>query len=131
MGGAGLTAGGLGGLSGLGGRSRVVGEMRRKLPRDIVLREGRGRAQDQLGVHDSLGDIRCHQRQLRGVSAASVLKRNAGARGAMRRYLSDVAPPQPDVVALQRKIACGCEGTIAAAKHRDLQDASPCAGARS
>ena len=45
------------------------------------------------------------------------------------RHLRRIAPPQPDVVALQREIARRREGAVAAAEHRDLQRASPCADA--
>ncbi len=60
-----------------------------------------GRAQDQFGVADGFGDVRCHQRQLHLVPAIGVLDDDAGAGRAMRRDLRQIAPPQPDVVALQ------------------------------
>jgi hypothetical protein len=47
----------------------------------------------------------------------------------MLGYLNRIAPPQSDIMALQRKIARGRERAVAAAEHRDLQDASPCVGA--
>src|SRR5712671_6488398 len=106
-----------------------IGEMRREQVSDIALREGRGRAQDQLGVADGFGNASRYQRQLHVVSAIGVLEDNARACRAMRRYLGRVAPPQADIVALERKITRGRERAVAAAKHRDLQDASPCAGA--
>src|SRR5258705_573776 len=101
--------------------------MRREQPCDVLLRKGRGRAQDQFSIPDGFGDFCGHQRKLQIVMAIGVLEDNARAHGPMRRYLSRIAPPQADVMALQRKIARGCEGTVAAAKHRDLQLASPCA----
>ena len=48
-------------------------KMRREQPRDIGLREGRGRAQDQLGAADGFGDVGRHQRQLHVVPAVRVL----------------------------------------------------------
>src|SRR5882724_5580454 len=101
--------------------------MRREQPRNILLRKGRGRAQDQFSIPDGFGDVCSHLRQLHVATAIGVLEHNARAHGPMRRYLSRIASPQADVMALQRKIACGCEGAVAAAKHRDLQLASPCA----
>src|SRR5260370_36299808 len=101
--------------------------MRREQPRDILLRKGRGRAQDQFSIPDGFGDICGHQSQLHVVTAVGVLEDNAQIHGPMRRYLGRTAPPQPDAMALQCKIARGCEGAIAAAKHRDLQWTSPCA----
>src|ERR1700682_3400039 len=105
--------------------------MRREQPRDILLRKSRGRAQDQLSIADGFGNVCGHRRQLHVVPALGVLEGNARARGPMRRSLSCIAPPQADVMALKRKIACGCEGAITAAEHRDPQGASPCAGASS
>src|SRR6266849_3326062 len=105
--------------------------MRREQPRDIGLRKSRGRAQDQLSIADGFGDVGSHQRQLRVVLAVGVLEDNARACRAMLRYLNCIAPPQADLMALKRKIARGCERAIAAAEHRDLQEASPCAGAGS
>src|SRR6266404_8697627 len=105
--------------------------MRRQQSCDILLRKGRGRAQDQFSIPDGFGDVCGHQRKLHVVAAIGVLEDNARARGPMLRYLSCIAPPQVDVMALQRKIARGCEGAVATAKHRDLQVASPCAGVRS
>src|SRR5258705_873227 len=101
--------------------------MRREQPCDVLLRKGRGGAQDQFSIPDGSGDFCGHQRKLQIVMAIGVLEDNARARGPMRRYLSRIAPPQADVMALQRKIARGCEGAVAAAEHRDLQWASPCA----
>src|ERR1700737_2308403 len=102
--------------------------MRRELPRDIVLRKSRGRAQDQLGIADGFGNVCRYQRQLRVVLAIGILDDDARARRAMLRYLSCIAPPQPDLMAVQRKIARGRKRAVAAAEHRDLQSASPCAG---
>ncbi len=102
--------------------------MRREQPCDILLRKGRGRAQDQFGIPDGFGDVCGHVRQSHVATAIGVLEHNARAHGPMRRYLSRIASPQADVVALQREIACGCEGAVAAAEHRDLQWAPPCAG---
>src|SRR6266576_6162963 len=101
--------------------------MRREQRCDILLRKGRGRAQNQFGIPDGFGDVCGHLRQLHVVTAIGVLEHNARAHGPMRRYLSRIASPQADVMALQRKIACGCEGAVAAAEHRDLQWVSPCA----
>ncbi len=100
--------------------------MRREQPRDVGLREGRGRAQDQLGAADSFGDVRRDQRQLHVMSAVGVLDRYAGARRAMLRDQFRVAPPHPDVMALHCKIAGGREGAVAAAEYRDLQSEPPC-----
>ena len=61
----------------------AVGQMRREQSRDIGLREGRGRAQDQLGTADGFGDVGRHQRQLHVVAAIDVLDENARARRAM------------------------------------------------
>src|SRR5450755_3904855 len=110
-----------------------IGEMWRELPCDIVLREGRGRAQDQLDVADGFGNVSRHQGQLHVVPAISVRHDNPRARCAMLRHLARIAPPQVDVVALQCKIARGRKRAVAAAEHRDLQGASPCtvAGASS
>ena len=83
--------------------------MRRELPCDIVLREGRGRAQDQLDVVDGFGNVSRYQHQLHVVPAIGVRHDNPRARRAMLRHLARIAPPQPDVVALQRKIARGCK----------------------
>src|SRR2546429_2217111 len=101
--------------------------MRREQPRNILLRKGRGRAQDQFSIPDGFGDVCSHLRQLHVAPAIGVLELNARAHGPMGRYLSRIASPQADVMALQRKIACGCEGAVAAAEHRDLQWVSPCA----
>jgi hypothetical protein len=84
-----------------------VGEMRRELPCDIVLREGRGRAQDQLDVADCFGNVSRYQGQLYIVPAIGVRHDNPRARRTMFRHLGRIAPPQSDVVALQRKIAHG------------------------
>ena len=105
-----------------------ISEMWRELTSDIVLRESRGRAQDQLGSAHSLGNVCRYQRQLRGVPAVGVLDDNARARRAMLGYLNRIAPPQADIVSLQRKIARRRKRAIAAAEHHDLQDASPCVG---
>ena len=85
----------------------AVSEMRCDQSRDIGLREGRGRAQDQLGAADGFGDVGRDQRKLHVMAAVGVLDQNAGARRAMLRYLGRIAPPQPDVMALQGKIARG------------------------
>src|ERR1700738_635061 len=100
--------------------------MRRELPCDIALRESRGGAQDQLGIADGFGDVCRHQRQLHGVLAVGVLEEDPGTRRAMRGCRSCIAPPEAHVMALQCKIARGRKRGIAAAKHRDLQSASPC-----
>src|SRR5204863_1579481 len=105
--------------------------MRREQPRNILLRKGRGRAQDQFSIPDGFGDVCGHLRQLHLATAIGVLEHNARAHGPMRRYLSRIASPQADVMALQRKIACGCEGAVAAAEHRVLQWLAPCARAGS
>src|SRR6476620_324483 len=105
--------------------------MRREQPRDILLRKSRSRTQNQLSIADGFGDICRHQRQLHLVPAVRILEDNARATRAMLRYLSRIAPPQADVVTLKRKIAGGCEGAVAAAEHRDLQEASPCPAAGS
>src|SRR5438876_2681337 len=99
--------------------------MRREQPRDIPLRKSRGRAQDQLSIADGFRDVRGHQRKLQVVTANGFLEDDARACRAMLVYLCGGAPPQPDLMALQRKIARGREGAVAAAEHRDLQIASP------
>src|SRR5450432_2177022 len=99
--------------------------MWRQQPCDIMLREGRGRAQHQLDAANSFGDVRGDQCQLHIVPAVGVLENDAGARRAMLVYQRRIAPPQPDLVALQREIARGRERAVAAAEHRDLQMASP------
>src|SRR5512132_4112993 len=100
--------------------------MRREQSRYILLCEGGDRAQDQFSILDGFGDVCCHQRKLYVVTAIGILEHNARARGPMLGDLSCIAPPQPDVMALQRKIACGCKRAVAAAQHRDLQVAPPC-----
>jgi hypothetical protein len=67
----------------------------------ISLREGRGRAQDQLGVADGFGNVSRHQRQLNIVSAVGVLEDNARAPAARCAATCRVAPPQADIVALK------------------------------
>ena len=109
----------------------AIAKMRREPGRDIVLREGRGRAQDQFGTVDGFGNVGCHQRQLSVVPAVGVLDDNARARRAMLRYLCCIAPPEADLMALQREIARGRERAVAATEHRDLQGASPSEGAGS
>ena len=105
--------------------------MRREPGRDIVLCEGRGRAQDQFSTIDDFGNIGCHQRQLSIVPAVGVLDDNVRARRAMLRYLCCIAPPEANLMALQREIARGRERAVAATEHRDLQGASPSEGAGS
>ena len=107
----------------------AIPQMRREQARDIVLRKCRSRAQDQFSFADGVGNVRCHQRQLNVVPAVRVLQQDARARRAMRGHLPGIAPPQPDLMALQHEIACGRERAVAAAKHRDLHMASPDAGA--
>jgi hypothetical protein len=51
------------------------------------------------------GDIRCHQCELCFVPALRIFDDDTGARRAMFRNLSRVAPPQAHVMALKRKIA--------------------------
>ena len=102
-----------------------IDEMRREQACDIALREGRRRAQDQLGAVDGFGNVSRHQRQLHVVPAIGVLEDNARAGCAMLRHLCRIAPPQADLVALQREIARGRERAVAAAQHRDLQGVSP------
>ena len=99
----------------------AVGQMRREQPRDIGLRKRRRRAQDQLGAADGFGDVDVTSASCTSWRPLMSLTQDAGARRAMLRHLRRVAPPQPDVMALQGKIARGREGAIAAAEYRDLQ----------
>ena len=103
----------------------AVAQMRRELRRDVVLRESRGRAQDQFGAADGFGDIGRHQRELHVVAAVGILDDDARARGAMRGHRGGIAPPQPHLMALQRKIARRRERAVAAAEHRDLHIVFP------
>src|SRR4051794_26791719 len=98
--------------------------MRRELACNIGLCERRGRTQDQLDAIDSLGNVSCHQRELHVVPAVRVFYHDARARSAMRRYLRYIAPPEPDLMALQRKIARPRERTVAATKYRDAHGSS-------
>ena len=99
-----------------------------------MLRESRGGTEDQFGIADSLGDIGRDQRKLRVMVAFGVFDDDARARGAMRGDRRGIAPPQPHVMALQRKIARRRERAIASAEHRDahldphLRHARPWAG---
>src|ERR1700730_11241001 len=104
----------------------AIPKMRRKVACYIGLREGRRWAQDQFGVADGFGHVGRHQGQLHVVPAVRVLEDDSGARRAMLCDLCGIAPPQSDVMALQRKIARGRKRAIAAPEHRDLQMASPC-----
>ena len=60
------------------------------------------------------------------MAAVSVHEGDTGTRRAMRRDLRGVAPPQPYLMAGERKIARGRERTVAAAEYCNLQMASPC-----
>jgi hypothetical protein len=72
--------------------------MRGEEPGDIWLREGGGRAQDQLSIADSFGDVGGHQRQLYVVLAIVVPYEDAGAGGTMCFDLLCIAAPQPDLM---------------------------------
>ena len=96
----------------------AVGELRRDQPGDIGLREGRGGADDQFCIADGICDVRRDHRQLHLVTAVDVLHDNARARRPLfATYV--VAPPQPDVMALQGKISRGRERAVAAAEYCD------------
>src|ERR1700738_1612886 len=102
--------------------------MRYELLGDIRLRECGGRAEDQFGAVDGVGDIRCHPRQLNFVSSVRIFQHDPRTRRAMRLGHLWIAPPKPDIVALKREIARGREGTVATTQHRDPHKTSPWAG---
>jgi len=101
-----------------------VGEMRRQRAGDIGLREGGGGAEDQIGAAHGLGDVRRDQREPGVMPAARILHGDAGTFGALLRHGLRVAPPQPDLVALQREVARRREGAVAAAEYGDDHDMS-------
>src|ERR1700739_4362457 len=99
--------------------------MRCELCCNIGLREGGCGTQDQFNVAHRFSDVRRHQRQLRVVLTARILQQDFRAGRTLRRNHFGVAPPEPDVVALKRKITRGGERAVAAAQHCNLQSESP------
>ena len=97
-----------------------IAQMRRELGDDIVLGESRGGTEDQFGITDRLGNIGRDQRKLHVMAAFRILDDYARTRRTMRGHRTSIAPPQPHVMALQRKIARRRKRAIAAAEHRDL-----------
>jgi hypothetical protein len=108
--------------------------MRREQRGDVMLREGGRGTEDQVGIANRFADIGRDQRKLRLMAAFGILDHDARTSGPMRRHRCSIAPPQPHLMALQRKIARRRKRTIAAAEHRDahgnphLRHARPCAG---
>src|SRR6478735_12271474 len=98
-----------------------------KQARNIRLREGGGRAQDQLDAVDGFGDVGRDRLELHIMLAVMILHQNARAGGAMCCDLIRVAAPEPDLMSRQRKIARGRERAVSPTQNRNLQDASPCA----
>ncbi|MGY4440396.1 hypothetical protein ACVW04_003178 [Bradyrhizobium sp. LM2.3] len=83
-----------------------------KQPRNVGLREGRCRAQDQLCAVDRFGNVGRYHRELDVVRTVMILHQDARAGGAMGCDLIRVAAPEPDRMSRQRKIARGRERAV-------------------
>jgi hypothetical protein len=102
--------------------------MRRKLLGDIVLSEGRRRANDQLHAVNCLCDISRYQREPRVVSPVDILDQDARTRRLMCGDLVRIAPPKAHLVFPKREIPRGRKRAVSPAQYRDPHATPPRTG---
>ena len=93
--------------------------MRSHRARDVLLRRGRQRDEDQFGATQCLADVERGVRD-RHCARAAMVDQHDGAGRAYRLERRLITPPQANLVPLLGEVGSRCIAAVTSAKHGDL-----------